>query len=406
MNEPVSEAFRPTALDRELIESLDALEADALRRRLRVVEPLGPLARIGDRPLINLAGNDYLALSGHPRIAHAVAQAAFDRGVGAGASRLVSGHHGPTAQLEHRFARFKHAQAALLLPTGYMANLALITALARPGDLVCLDKLVHASLLDAARLSGANFRTYPHLDLDRLDRLIARWRSQAQPQARALVVTDSVFSMDGDTADLPSLANLCDRHAAALIIDEAHGTGVLGPTGAGLAELQAASDRVAATVSTASKALGGLGGFVTGSEAIIETVVNRARPFIFSTGCPPTQVAAIDAALDVLADEPQRRDRLRELAVRARAIAVAQGFRPPQSLHPTPILPLITGDAASALALADHLAQWGVLAPAIRPPSVPRGAARVRLSLRCDLEDRHLQVLAEALRAWGGARAG
>jgi 7-keto-8-aminopelargonate synthetase-like enzyme len=419
----------------ELRGDLNRLEEAHLLRRLVVVdradapEPPGRLIRREGRTLVNFASNDYLGLSDHPKLKQAAIDATARMGTGAGASRLVTGHLSVHADVETRFARFKHAQAALLCPTGYLANLAVLTTLAAPGDLICLDKLCHASLIDAARASGATVRIYPHLNTTKLERLLERdgrpaVRTElvqfedretgpvplaAPPVARTprrFIVTDSVFSMDGDAADLPALCELAARHDAILIVDEAHGTGVLGQTGAGLCEAQGVSDRVDIVISTASKALGGLGGIITARQVVIDSLINHARSFIYTTAVPAAQAATIIAALEVVRDEPWRRRRVLELAQRVRrmlgnakpdthrdggADAVAAG------LLTTPIIPLITGSPESALALSAHLADQGIHAPAIRPPTVAPSAARVRLSLRADMTDDDIEHLRRAL---------
>lgn len=409
-----------------LREELRQLETDDLLRRLRPVRPHGRLIHLDRQPggssLVNLASNDYLALADHPHLKQAAVQAIREYGTGAGASRLVTGHHPCHSQVESRFAEFKHAEAALLCPTGYMANLAVLTSLAGRGDLICLDKRCHASLLDAARATDAEVRVYPHLQTTKLARLLRRHAGSrnaciAPPAGsavttrrppRGLIVTDSVFSMDGDTADLPGLCDLADQYEAILVVDEAHGTGVLGETGAGLCELQGVSGRVDVVVSTASKALGGLGGVVTARREVIETLVNRARSFIYTTAVSPAQAATIDAALDVIRDEPQRRERLGELSTRLRlelsrlnwAMVSDQG----RSFVATPIVPLVVGAPSEAIRLADHLRAHGLFAPAIRPPTVALGTSRVRVSLRADLEDSDLDRLIEVLSVWGGSR--
>ncbi|MFW6060332.1 MAG: aminotransferase class I/II-fold pyridoxal phosphate-dependent enzyme, partial [Phycisphaeraceae bacterium] len=316
-------------------------------------------------------------------------------------------------------ATFKHAPAALLLPTGYMANLAVLTALAGPGDLVCLDKLNHASLIDAARATGATVRTFPHLHYARLERLLARCdeatRLAASPPRppRRFIVTDTIFSMDGDAADLPALCDLADQYDATLIVDEAHATGVLGDTGAGLCEAQHVTHRVPIVVSTASKALGSLGGIVTASQPVIDTLINRARPLIYTTAVPPAQAAAIGAALEVIRDEPWRRQRLAQMSQQLRTDLLNDGWTlsPTDSAitednrqsaignrqSPAPIIPLIVQTPERALHLADHLQRAGFLAVAIRPPTVPPNTARVRLSLRADLTDDDLAQLRTAL---------
>ncbi len=370
----------------------------------------GLMLTVGDPPrhLVNFAGNDYLGLAGDRRLSEAAIEAIRRWGTGSGASRLVTGHLPIHEQTERRFASFKHAEAALLLPTGYMANLAVLSALPGPADLLCLDKLNHASLIDAARASAAPMRTYPHGQLDRLERLLARHARTGR--ARAWIVTDSVFSMDGDVADLRAICEFAERFDAVVVVDEAHGTGVLGEGGRGLSELQGVDRWLAEngiTISTASKALGGLGGLVTGPRVVIETLVNRARPFVYTTAVPPAQAAAIEAAVGVVEAEPHRRDRLDALARALRCKLADTGLC--EALGPgqphTPIIPLITGTAGRALALSHHLEQAGILAPAIRPPTVPPGAARIRLTLRSDMSDTHIEQLVTAVQQFAASHA-
>ena len=390
------------SLDAHLLEELTRRQAKHLKRDLRVCAIDGKYIHVGSKRLINLAGNDYLGLAHHPKLKQAAAQAIEDSGTGAGASRLVTGTLAAHTQAEAAFASFKHAPAALLFPTGYMANLAVLGALAGRGDLICQDRLNHASLIDAARTSGASVRTYPHLQHNKLDRLL-KAHAQQSPQKRRFIVSDSVFSMDGDCADLPKLCDLADNHNAVLVVDEAHATGVLGSSGAGLAEAQGVGERLyragagGISIATASKALGGLGGVVTGSQAVIDFLVNAGRPLIYTTAPPPCQAAALSAALEVIQEEPDRRERLAVLSQSIREALIEQGWPLPPSLHATPILPLITGSASSALALADRLQDNGFLALAIRPPTVGAGQSRVRLALRWDLSSDDLSKLLCAL---------
>ena len=409
-----------------LLHALDSalrdLEQRSLRRRLRIAKRAGRHVHVRDddgtvsSPLVDLSSNDYLALSDHAHLKRTAIDAINEHGVGGRASRLAGGHAPFHEALEHRFARFKHAEAAVLFPTGFMANLAALGALAGPGDLICMDKLNHASLIDAARASGATVRTFAHLNYDQLERILHRaycskpggpgiGAHTAAGAGKTFIVTDAVFSMDGTVAGLPRLVDVAVRFDAMLIVDEAHATGVLGPTGAGLAEHQGVADRVDVVISTASKALGGLGGIVSARQVVIDTIVNCARAFIYTTAVPPAQVAAIDAALDVVRDEPARRRRLQQLAALVREQLTNQGWAvPPVSttgeLITTPMIPLIVGDADAALALSAHLQDHGYLATAIRPPTVPPGTSRVRLSVRTDLEDdevtRLVNVLADA----------
>ena len=387
----------------QLGRDLQQRESQGLLRSLTTLEPQGCIVTRDGLPLVNLAGNDYLALSSHPHVRQAAIDAIEQYGVGAGASRLVSGHQPTHQNLEQRFAAFKHAEAALLCPTGYMANLAVVTALAARGDTIYLDKLCHASLIDAARGAQATMRTYPHLDVQRLEQLLARPLRDASAgdrPARRIIITDSVFSMDGDTADLPALCGLADRYDAILIVDEAHGTGVLGPGGRGLAQSQGVVGRVDVTISTASKALGSLGGLITARRVVIGTIINHARSFIYTTAALPAQAAAINAALDIIEAEPQRRHRLAKLACQIRqAIRQCDRDNSADNHHPpTPIIPIICGRPAAAQHLSDQLAQAGFFAPAIRPPTVPPNTSRVRISLRCDLSDGDMNKLIDVLR--------
>ncbi|MEM6332159.1 MAG: 8-amino-7-oxononanoate synthase [Planctomycetota bacterium] len=393
----------PTRLLQRLADESHQRHAAGVHRRLHPRRGDGLTIDRDGRTLVNLSSNDYLGLAQHPHLIDAAARAVRDHGTGSGASALAGGYSESQHALERRFAAFKHADAAVLLPTGFAANLALLTTLARPGDLIAADALNHASLIDAAKLSGATLRTFPHptpadpRGYDKLERLLERHAADpATADAVRLVVTDAVFSMDGDTADLRRLADLAAAHDAALIVDEAHATAVLGQTGAGLIEAQGVAGRVTAAVSTASKALGGLGGLITASPAIVEAVINRGRSLIYSTAPPPAQIAAIDAALDVVADEPDRRRRVQAIAAQVRD---AIGLPTPDPATVTPIVPWIAGTPDAAARLADTLADAGFAAPVIRPPTVKPGTSRVRLSLRADLTEDHVARLCATLAA-------
>ncbi|GAB4107906.1 MAG: 8-amino-7-oxononanoate synthase [Phycisphaeraceae bacterium] len=404
----------------ELNLSLNQLKPRGLLRNLKVVSCSGPMIRTDDgRELVNMTSNSYLALNDHPEMKQAVVDAANRYGTGAGASLLISGHWPIHEQTERDCAAFKHAEAALLTPTGYMANLAVLTALAGPGDLICLDKLCHASLIDAARASGAEVRTYPHLKTDKLRRLLQKHlddhacgctgadrslhsQNNFRRAPRRFIVTDSVFSMDGDCADLRELCDLAEAYDAIVLVDEAHGTGVLGETGAGLCEAQGVSHRVHVTVGTASKALGSLGGIITAARPVIETIVNHARSVIYTTAMPPVQAASIRKAVELIQRESWRRQRLRELTMRLHDCLRDLGWPMPQDTdHVVPIIPLIVGETRKAIELAEHLHRRGYAAPAIRPPTVPPGGARVRLSLRADMQDDHIDGLVKAIRDFG-----
>ena len=367
-------------------------------RELQTVTPNGKTIEVDGRSCLNLASNDYLGLSQHIKLINAAIDATKAFGVGSGASRLVSGTLPIHVETEQRLAKFKHAEAALLLPTGYTANLAALTTLAGKGDLIVLDKLVHASLIDAARASGAEVRTYPHLNLERAEQLLKR-----NTTGRRLLVSDSVFSMDGDCADLPALCDLADQAKACLVIDEAHGTGVLGDDGSGLATQQGVAERIyksgtgGIVISTASKALGSLGGLISADRPIIDLLINKARPLIYSTAVPPAQCAAITAALDVVRDEPERRQTL-ERHVSALVNRLAdQGWVWTRSTIATPIIPLIVGSEQAALQLSARLLDNNIFAPAIRPPTVAPDSSRVRLSLRADLTADDIETIGRVI---------
>lgn len=388
----------PARLSDDCEQTLCDLDQANQLRQLRAVEPQGKHIVIDGKQMLNLASNDYLALSQHPKLIEAAVDATQRFGVGAGASRLVSGTQPIHEELEQRIATFKHADAALVLPTGYTANLAVLTALAGPGDVVVMDKLVHASLIDAARASGAEVRTYPHLNLERAEQLLTRHTT-----GRRFIVTDSIFSMDGDCADLPAMCDLADRCDAALIVDEAHGTGILGDDGSGLASAQGVAKRIytcgtgGIVISTASKALGSLGGLITADQPIIDLLINKARPFIYSTAVPPAQVASINAALDIIRDEPERRTTLSQLELHLRQALSDAGWPMTDSSESTPIIPLTVGDEQAALALQAKLFDADIFAPAIRPPTVAPGQCRVRLSLRSDLTHQDMDQLLRAI---------
>jgi len=373
---------------------LAAWEKAGLRRARRVTRPLPRgMIEVDGRPLLNLAANDYLCLAGDARLAAAAREAMAEAGVGSRASALVSGRTVWHDQLERRLAEFEHAEAAVLFPTGYAANVGTITALVDREDSVFCDRLNHASLIDGCRLSGARLHVIPHLDLGALEVELEK----ARGRRRRLIVIDSVFSMDGDVAGLPALVALAERFDAMLLIDEAHATGVLGPGGRGLAEhFGITSDRLV-RVGTLSKALGCLGGFVVGSQMLIDWLWNKARPQIFSTALPPAVAAAGCAALEVVEQEPERRERLRALSETFRERLTGAGLVVPETCLSTPIVPVVLGDEQRTLEAAARLEETGFLVAAIRPPTVPTGSSRLRVSLHCEVTNEQLDRLAEAL---------
>ena len=377
-----------------LRDELAALKAAGLYRGQRVVAgPQGAHLTVDGREVIGFCSNNYLGLAADPRVQRAAAEAIEQDGTGTGASRLLSGTMPRHVELEAALARSKGTEAALVFPTGYMANVGAISALVGREDLVLMDRLNHASLIDGCRLSGARMRVYPHRDVARLDRLLQR----ADGFRRRLVITDSVFSMDGDVAPLPEILDVTRRRDALLMVDDAHGTGVLGRTGRGILEHFGLEGRVPIVMGTLSKALGSLGGFIAGSQDLIDYLRNRARAFIYTTGLPTACGAAALTALRILEEEPSRLEQLR-----ANSRAVRQGLRElglTSRDDPTPIIPVVFGRVERAAAAAEHLWQNGILAPAIRPPTVPQEESRLRLSVMATHSPEDIQRLLRALRS-------
>ena len=354
---------------------LDDRDRRAIRRRLRPLDSgIGPRVVIDGRSVIQLCSNDYLGLAAHPAVTRAAADAAREYGAGAGSARLIIGTSAPHAALERDVARLKQTEAAVVLSSGYHANTGVLPILAGAEDIIFSDALNHASLIDGCRLSRAAVRVYRHADADHLERLLR----EADGFRRRVVVTETVFGMDGDLAPLADLIAAARRHDAWIVVDEAHATGVFGHTGGGLVSQLGLTAAVDVQIGTLSKALGSLGGYVAGSAALIDWVINAARTFIYTTALPPAAVAAARAAIAVLAAEPDRRDRVWSHAAWLRERLTALGYR----LGPSrsPILPVLVGDAEAAMLLGDALLAHGVLAPAIRPPTVPDGTARLRVT--------------------------
>ena len=356
---------------------LDELARADLLRSERVVGPArGARLSVDGREVLCLCSNDYLALAGDESIRAAAAEAVGRWGLGAGASRLVSGTTQLHVELERRLAKFKQCQAAVVTSSGWVANHVAVGALAGKGDLVLCDKLNHASIIDAARACGAHMRTFAHRDTARLVGLLDRHRASHR---RCLIVTDSLFSMDGDFAPLAELVEIKDRFDARLLIDEAHATGVIGPSGRGLAAQAGVEDRIDATVGTLSKAIGAVGGFVAGPRVLADVIRNTARAYIYTTAPPPAICAAAIRALDIIRDQPERRARVLALAAQLRAELTAAGLAIGEST--SQILPVLLGDASRALAVSAALLDAGFLVPAIRPPTVAPGSSRLRVTL-------------------------
>jgi 8-amino-7-oxononanoate synthase len=378
-----------------LARELTALGAAQQRRQRRVIDagpdPAdGTHVRIDGRERLNFAGNDYLALRTHPALIEAAQAAMARHGVGSGAAHLITGHSREHHALEEELAEFTGRERALLFSTGYMANLGVVAALAGRHDTVLADRLNHASLLDAVRLAGARLRRYAHADVADAQR--------ALEQDARLIVTDGVFSMDGDLAPLPRLAALAQQRGAWLMVDDAHGFGVLGAHGAGSVEQEGLdAQQVPILVGTLGKAFGTFGAFVAGDAVLIEYLLQRARTYIYTTALPPAVAAATRAALRLVRAEGWRRERLRALVQRFRVAAAAHAL--PLLPSATPIQPVLQGSAALALHTAARLEELGFVVGAIRPPTVPRGAARLRITLCAAHRDEDVDALVAALAA-------
>jgi 8-amino-7-oxononanoate synthase len=359
----------------DIADRLEELREAGLYRRLRLVSgPQGPRVLLDGREVLLLCSNNYLGLADHPSVRRAAAEAAMRWGTGAGASRLISGNMTLHRRLEERLADFHRTEAALLFGSGYLANAGTIAALTRPGEVVFSDELNHASIVDGCRLSRAETFVYRHADPEHLAWGLARAEGRG-----SLIVTDGVFSMDGDVAPIPALVELARRHDCRLMVDEAHATGAIGPDGEGAVAESGLGDEVDLIVGTLGKALGSYGAYVCASREITELLVNAARPFIFSTALPPPSVAAAIASLKLIGARPERVDRLRRNGDMMRRELAAYGLDPGESR--TQIIPLIVGDAEAAVELCERALERGVFAQAIRPPTVPEGTSRLRITV-------------------------
>src|SRR3989304_688454 len=375
-------------------EELVKLKENGLYRHLRAQTYLSPnIALIEGREVILFSGNDYLGFSSHPKIKQAACEAIAKYGTSARASRLISGNNELYRTLEMVLAEFKGKEAAFVFPTGYHANLSLLTVLATKNDVIYMDKLSHASLYDGCLLSGAILRRYRHNDLNHLENLLAGEASSGRP----FIVTEGVFSMDGDLAPLPGLKNLADNYGCLLLVDDAHGTGVLGLDGQGTSDH--CGIKLEIEMGTLSKALGGLGGYVAGDQGLINFLINRARPFIFTTGLPPATLAGAKAAIELIAKEPWRRERVLNLAKRVRKILKETGYNIPHGF--SPIVPIILGGEEKALALAKRCLKRGLFIPAIRTPAVPKNQARLRMTLSALHSDKEEEQALEILTSAG-----
>jgi glycine C-acetyltransferase/8-amino-7-oxononanoate synthase len=375
----------------DVAERLAELRRTGLHRRLRLIEgPQGPRVLLDGAEVLLLCSNNYLGLADHPRVRQAAAEAAERLGAGAGASRLISGSMALHRKLEGRLAEFKGSEAALLFGSGYLANTGTVAALAGRGDVILSDELNHASLIDGCRLSRAEIFVYRHRDLEHLE-----WGLHEAGGRARMIVTDGVFSMDGDVAPLGGLVELARRHRCLLVVDEAHGTGALGPGGRGAAAAAGLSGEVDVVVGTLGKALGGYGAYVCASAEIVDLLVNTARPFIYSTAPPPPSVGAALAALSLLADRPGLVEQLRRNAAILREALVARGLKIGGSR--TQIVPVIVGDPRRATALSERTLEGGVFAQAIRPPTVPAGSSRLRLTVMANHRTDELRAAARVI---------
>ncbi len=380
----------------DLLRELSRLEEGGMRRTLRTLEGAqGPRVHLGGREVLLLCSNNYLGLASHPALVTAACEATGRFGTGSGASRLVSGTMELHTRLEERIASFKETGGALLFNSGYAANLGILQGLLGPDDLIFSDELNHASIIDGCRLSRARTLVYPHRDVGALEELLRR--EAPGRRGRWLIVTDGVFSMDGDIAPLAELADLKERYEAWLMVDDAHGTGVLGAGGRGSAEHLGCLKRVDLHMGTLGKALGGFGAFLAADRAVVETLVNRSRPFIFSTSLPPGVLGAALAALDLVEGEEgsARRRALEENRRLFSGHLAAAGLDLMGSS--TQILPVRIGEPAPTMAATAHLLDRGIFLQGIRPPTVPPGSCRLRATLMADHSPAELRGAAEAI---------
>jgi len=379
-------------LDRKLAE----IKSQNLYRTLQTVdcEQVSTIILDGHE-VLNLSSNNYLGLADHPALKRAGKEALDRYGCGSGASRLISGNMTPHLELERRIASFKGTEAALVFNTGFMANLGIITALVGPGDVVYSDALNHASIIDGCRLSRAKISVYRHCDVDHLEAAL----KCAPAAAQKLIVTESVFSMDGDIAPLKELVELAERHDAMVMVDEAHATGVIGPKGAGVVAALGLGDRVMVQMGTLGKALGVFGAYAAGSAKLVELLINRSRSFIFTTSLPPVVLAMACAAIDIVETEPERQCALRRNSEQLRRGLVDLGYVLGDSR--TQILPVIVGDEHDCMKLAGFLLEQGIYAQGIRPPTVPPGTSRLRVTTMATHTE---EQLAQAVEAFAEAR--
>jgi len=360
----------------DLEQKLEKLRDEHLFRELKSVNgaPAEWVEIMGKR-LFNLSSNNYLGIAAHPLLKAAASQAVQQLGCSATSARLIVGNYELYDQVEEDLARFKDTEAALIFNSGYMANLGIIPALAGRGDIIISDKINHASIIDGIRLSGAEFLRYKHIDMVDLERCLKK----AADYRRKLIITDSVFSMDGDLAPLPAIVELKEKYGAILMVDEAHGSGIFGENGRGLAEFYKVTDQVEVTMGTLGKAFGCSGAYVAGRKVLIDYLHNKARSFIFTTGLPPSVLASVQAALQVVQEEKWRREEVLDKAAWVRNELIEAGFKLLNSQ--SQIIPILVGDNAATLEFSNRLFDVNILAMAVRPPTVPLNTARLRLTV-------------------------
>ena len=376
---------------------LQDLKNSSLYRTLKsVAGEQGPVLIVDGREVLNFSSNNYLGIANHPSLAQAAKEAIDRYGCGSGASRLISGNMILHEELETKIAEYKGAEAALIFNSGFQANTGILAALAGKDDVIFSDALNHASIIDGCRLSRAKAVVYAHGDLGELEAVLKR----AATYRRKLIVSESIFSMDGDEAPLAGIVDLAEKHGAMVMVDEAHATGLYGATGAGVVAKLGLGDRVLVQMGTLGKALGGFGAYVAGSRALRDLLINRCRSFIFTTSLPPAVVAMAIAAIDLVKREPERRE-----ALSSNCRIMAEGLRSlgfQVGASSSPILPLIIGDAAKCMKFSEHLLERGVFAQGIRPPTVPPGTSRLRITLMATHAREHID---RALKVFEEVRA-
>ncbi len=378
-------------LEEYIEEELERIREENLLRKLRVVSsPQNARVIIDGRELINFSSNNYLGLANHPEIIEAFIEGAKRWGVGSGAARLIVGNHEPHSLLERRLAEFKEKEAALVYTSGYHANVGIISAIMGRGDEIFSDSLNHASIIDGCRLSKAKISVYRHRDMNHLEDLLRKSETK-----KKLIVTDSVFSMDGDLAPLNEIVELADRYDAAVMIDEAHATGVFGPGGRGLAYHLGLQDKIEIQMGTLGKAVGVFGGYVTGNRKLIDFLINRSRSFIFTTGYPPAMAVATSRALDLIEMVDELRNRLWE-NIRFFRKKAEETFGEKVEIY-SPIVPIIIGEPEDTMEISHYLFQQGFFVGAIRPPTVPPGTSRLRVSLMATHKEEEIGRLIDTL---------